>query len=146
MMQGASYDLNKQPKQQTLASELERVLKMKTALADSNLPVTALWSPATSVVVTSHPSFSVFPQPWEQLHISCVITGNTQLYFIATFPLEIYWPLQELIPCTTLIYHPDFGSFIALQFLLLLQAPNLTFISPIAKQNGEWLSHFERHK
>lgn len=112
---------------------------MKTALADSNLPVTALRSPATSVVVgvTSHPYSSVFPQPREQLHISCAIAGNTQLYFIATFALEIHQPLQELKPSTALIYHPDFGSFIALQFLLLLQPPNLTLISPIAKQNGE---------
>lgn len=78
---------------------------MRAALADSNLPVTALWSPAIAVVVglTSHPYFSVFPQPREQLHISCVIAGNTQLYFIATFPLEIHQPLQELIPSTALI-------------------------------------------
>lgn len=112
---------------------------MRTALADSNLPVTALWSPAISVAVgvTSHPYFSVFPQPREQLHISCVITENTQLYYTATFPLEIYQPLQELTPSNALIYHPDFRSLIALQFLLLLQPPNLTLISPIAKQNGE---------
>lgn len=65
---------------------------------------------------------------------------------MAAFPLEIYQPLQELTPSTVLIYHPDFGSLIALQFLLLLQPPNLTLISPIAKQNGEWVSHFESHK
>lgn len=78
---------------------------MRAALADSNLPVTALWSPAVSVVVevTSHPYFSVIPQPREQLHISCVITGNAQLYYIATFISEIYQPLQELIPSTALI-------------------------------------------
>lgn len=127
---------------------MEGVLKMKTALADSNPLVIALWSPATSVVVgvTSHPYFSVFPQPREQLYMSCVIKGNTQLYFIAIFPLEIYQPLQELIPSTALIYHPDFGSFIALQFQLLLQPPNSTLIFPIAKQNGEWLSYSESHK
>lgn len=46
-MQGASHDLNKHHNDKIFALGIEGVLKMKTALADSNLPVTALWSPAT---------------------------------------------------------------------------------------------------
>lgn len=121
---------------------------MKTALADSNPPVTALWSPAISVVVgvTSHPYFECSHNPESSCTFLVSLQENTQLYFIAIFPLETYQPLQDFIPNTAIIYHPDFGSFIASQFLLLLQTPDLTLISPIAKQNGECLSHFESHK
>jgi len=72
-------------------------------LADSSLAVAALCSPAISVVVViphiyssvrSHnlESSLTFPVSFQEMHNS----------FTDTFPLEVYQPLQILIPSTSL--------------------------------------------
>lgn len=139
--------LNKQQQQKSLLLEYRGSVKDENRF-DSNLPVAALWSPTTSVVVVIPRIYSSVCS--HNLESSFTfISGKAQLCFTDTFPLEMYQPLQELTPSTALVYHPDFGSqiiLIALWFLLLLQTPNLTLNSPIAKQNGAQLSHFESHK